>query len=425
MRRRLPWWVALYLVVRLFGALSPEPAFFTDSADYRWRWAATNRPYGISLLFDLLGQGVRIVVVQTIIASVLWCWLFVELWKSLSSSPRVRFGTLAVVVTFSLSRPIVMWDRAVLSECLAFGLIAAGSAVALRARRAQDTRSVVLMLAVLVAMAVTREVVLIAWGLPLALFVFARHKTRAIIRLSLVSLGFVAALVSLWPTTARYGPENVTIANYRAMNVIGVRILPDPYLRSQMERAGLPKTDPSLHGAFGFSNDYKLYQSPRMLDFANNFPTARYLIAELRRPGLFYRYALPALDVETIRALDQFGDRNAAMLPMVIDRLLWNWAGKLHLSLLVASTFLRFRLRPREAGVGTVWTSALLGGWVASAGAVTARVLDTLEQGRHAFPFLATARISLVVSLVCAVGVAFEDERVRRALRPHRGDNQQ
>jgi hypothetical protein len=407
---------SLYVGVRLLSALAPSPAVFTDSADYRWKWSATTRPYGISLLFDALGHDSRIVVVQTVVASLLWFWLFVELWNALPATPRLRLALVALVVILSLSRPITMWDRAVLSESLAFGLLAAGAAAALWARRGPQGRAIALMAAVLVAMALTREVVLLVWGLPLAMITFAPKKGHVVGRMALAAVGLLAAVVSLWPTTAPYGPNGATIANYRAMNVIGVRILPDAYLRAQLTGAGLPEVDSALAGAFGFSNDWKLYKSPGMLEFSNDFPTLRYFIAELRRPGIFYRYALPALDVETIRALDQFGDQNAGLLPMDLDRALWNWRAKLHLALLLAATSLRIRLRRHTMAAAAVWTSALLGSWIAAGDAVAARSLDALEQGRHAFPFLATSRIALLVSLVCAIGSVLGDVQLRSNL---------
>lgn len=413
MRWRRVSWVVLYIAIRLVVAAAATPAVFNDTGDYQWKGAGTVRPYGISLLFEALGDNIRIVIVQTILASLLWCWLFMELHAALPSTSWLRRGIVGSVILLSLSRPLAMWDRAILSESLSLGLLAAGAALVLRAQRDRRPRMIGYAVLLLLAMALTREVVLFLWGFPIITIVFGFRRGPIGPRMVLAGIAIVAASVALRPTVAPYGPNGATIANYRVMNVIGVRILPDPFLRSRLAHSGLPSTDANLHGAFGFSNDWKLYRSPGMLAFANDFPNVRYVLAELRRPGAFYRYVAPALGSETIRALDQFGYRGSEVIPIAVERVLWNWTPQLHLALLLLSTGARCQRRKRTSPAFTVWTVAIVGGWIGTGDAAAARMFDTLEQGRHAFPFMATSRVALVVSLLC-FGATFIDECVVR-----------
>jgi hypothetical protein len=465
--------------------LANTPASFGDSGDYRWKWAATVRPYGLSLFFSVLKNDSARVVVQTIIGSLLWCWLFTELSKWLVGQTRARYLVIGTAVTLSLSRPILMWDRVVLSESLALGLLAAASAAALGVLRVNDNRSRLRFAGVLLAISFVRETVLLSWGLPLAVLVtlstFKSAKTtlrswlfppsghlgfRRFERLSVVFTGliFLFGLTALAfnPTTAKYGPNGATIANYRTMNLIGVRILPDPYLRDEMRKAGMPEADPSLAGAFSFSNDWNLYKSPGMLNFANDFPNAAYIVAEMSRPWPFYTYLLPALDAVTTKSLDQYGTGSYEFVPRSVNSILWGWSGTLHLAILLTCLFAylraksllasRFATGPcfeltgpnsaalRDPSAGSFPTGKpdreppdqspllatdpanpsrfdrflfenrqligglLIGGTLGSTGALAGRVFDTMEQARHALPFHLLARFSLL--LLCALAIS-------------------
>jgi hypothetical protein len=446
----------LYIAVKVLALLANTPASFGDSGDYRWKWAATVRPYGLSLFFSVLKNDSARVVVQTIISSLLWCWLFTELSKWLVGQTRARYLVIGTAVTLSLSRPILMWDRVVLSESLALGLLAAASAAALGVLRVNDNRSRLRFAGVLLAISFVRETVLLSWGLPLAVLVtlstFKSAKTtlrswllppsghlgfRRFERLSVVFTGliFLFGLTALAfnPTTAKYGPNGATIANYRTMNLIGVRILPDPYLRDKMRKAGMPDADPSLAGAFSFSNDWNLYKSPGMLNFANDFPNAAYIVAEMSRPWPFYTYLLPALDAVTTKSLDQYGTGGYEFVPRAVTSILWGWSGTLHLVILLTCLFTYVRARsllaphltrrpadqcqppatdPADPGrfdrflfenrqlIGGLLMGATLG----SIGALAGRVFDTMEQARHALPFHLLARFSLL--LLCALALS-------------------
>lgn len=235
------------------------------------------RPYGISVLFGALARPAAVVFVQTAFSIAAWSWLLVELKRALAQVPSAGVVVVGFVACASVGGPVSRWDRTVLSESLVYSLIASFGAVVLVLRRRNfDRRTLAAAVALLVAAALIRETVLLLIGVPVTRGLAIGRPGRVAVRGARVAVALIVlaglGAVALKPSAVVYGPQRQSLANFRSMNLVGMRILTDPYLRSRMERQGLPRTDASLHlPRFAMTDDWLLDRSPGLLAFANDF----------------------------------------------------------------------------------------------------------------------------------------------------------
>ena len=414
---------AVFAATKLLLALSTGPEVFPDSGSYRLSgWKNTVRPYGLSFIFDVLNHHPGpIVVVQTLVSAVCWFWMFRELWLVL----RPAHPTLAIVVTVflaiaSLSGPALMWDRMVLSETFAISVMVASIAISLRMVRLQFARrQVIVGIVVLMVSGFIRETVFFAFCAPLALFLAVIAPTRPRIRgvrgtgsrgatvvAVLVLCALLVPLVS-HPGGVVFGPDGQTLNNFRTMNVIGQRSLTDPFVRTRLERAGMPKTTTPLQAAhYAMDEDWLLYKTPGMLKFANDFPWTRYLMIQLSRPTTFVKQSLPSLDrIVSTHGLDNYHTPAQEIIPQALAAWLWSWTAHLHLFVLLLGIGALIVTRRRmDSALRLVTTGSVAVATLATIGAVAAAFFDAMEVNRHALPFLLIARISLVVGVIALSG---------------------
>jgi 4-amino-4-deoxy-L-arabinose transferase-like glycosyltransferase len=403
-----------YLTTRLLLALSVDPKLFPDTYSYVLAGTKTVRPYGISALFDVLSAPAKIVVVQTLLGALATIWLAAEL-RNVS---KLAAG---LVLFLSLTKPFTLWDRTVLSETLSFGCIALLGACLLRwhhrGKRPLDALVVVLCT---VVTALVREPVFLIFGVSTLLLVAIESlrasrskRTIGLVATSLVIIP-VLATVALTPSTIRYDTQRkVSFDNFRTMNVIGQRILPDPYLRAKLEALGMPKTEPADHvNRFAMDADWRLYAIPGMLEFADDFPTAGYLVAEGSRPTKFFRYAKSSLDTYVIEQTKGYEDGSYSdkIIPLWIENALWNWSGSLHLVFLTIAVLWAWSVSNRGIAI-----AAAAVGVLSSVGAVFAGTLDAMERQRHALPFVLVARVAIVV---CVAELSWRFIQSRRQPMP-------
>jgi hypothetical protein len=412
----------LYLVTRLVLALRHPAERFGDSGGYTWNGTRTVRPYGISVLFDALGTDTRIVVVQTLLASFGWIWLFHELRNALSPARRANvIATLVALVT--LSGPIRRWDRLIISEALVFGILAALAAAWLSCRRRGfDARSLTLAASLIVAAALLRETVFLAMAVPLGIAItvsLARrawpHATSPSARLRLVVAPAIASAVilaalgamALKPSSVIYEEHGAALTSFRNMNVIGQRILTDDYLRRRMESAGLPDTsaDPTLRSPrFAMDDDWKLFRNPRLVAYARHFPVFRYLVAQSSRPRTFAKTTGKAFDRSVYEGTKGYGSASDELVAAKVGLFLWGWTSVVHVGFfglaLAGALALRTTLTDGSRSVifGGLSLTVIMG-----AAAAFALLLDAMEVPRHVLPFWAFGRLALVVVLAVVV----------------------
>jgi hypothetical protein len=395
----------LYVVARFAMALSTSPNTFPDTSSYTLRGSKTVRPYGLSALFDVLGQPGRIVIFQTFLGALAALTLANQLRRANSSMVPAL-----ILLLLTLTKPISQWDRIVLSEALTYAVIMLLASAAIYSTRKQHSiTTVALTLAAVIATALIRETAYIVFGLTVVVLIFIaaarkRQAKFAAIAVGSVLIGVAGLFVSLRPGNVIYGPDGQSLSNFRSMNVIGQKILPDPYLRTRMEAVGLPKTEVADRvPRYAMDESYRLYAIPGMLEFANNFPVARYGLTQLSRPLPYGQWLIKFIDADVVTHTAGFEEpaRSQRIVPVFVEKLVWGWTGALHFTVVVAIAIraLLFGSRKVRKDDFTTWFALVAG--VGLAGAFAAVTFDAMEPDRHALPFLVVSRVACVLWISC------------------------
>jgi hypothetical protein len=130
--------VAAYALARL-GSFTGIPSRVSDtpgyertahSAFFSWRFFAGERPFTVPLLYRLVGGDHTRIVIQLILSIVSWLVLAWAVSRSLEWQ-RLRPWAAILVLLFSLTTPVIMWDTLLLSESVTISLSALAVALAL------------------------------------------------------------------------------------------------------------------------------------------------------------------------------------------------------------------------------------------------------------------------------------------------------
>jgi hypothetical protein len=156
---------------------------------------------------------------------------------------------------------------------------------------------------------------------------------------------------------------------------------------------------------------HSLVGSP-CLGVAGQFPTSRYLLAEMKRPRTFARFVSAAFDRRVFDGNMVYGNNH--VVPNQLSMVFWGWPTALHAGLfVVALTMLlgarrRLTISEQRVATGAVALTALMAG-----AAILAHMLDAMERPRHVLPFWVFGRLALFVS-VTILGAATLREPLRR-----------
>lgn len=230
-------------LVRLWLVVGKLPSWWQDSTDY----AATaragllssdlwlgSRPPIMPLLLGLSGgePGRTFVLVQVALAAACWAWLAAELAASMAST---RWGSIAAVaiVGFSLTEPIAMWDRQVLTESLTLAFLAAACAGVLRLCRSQTAINGVILLSICLIWGLTRDsvaVALVVAGVGGAV-VARRHRVALAVGLGVAAIGLTIGSAATYADRGQVPMSHVYFA----------RVLPYPDRVAWFEARGMPR----------------------------------------------------------------------------------------------------------------------------------------------------------------------------------------
>jgi hypothetical protein len=235
---------------RLWQARVGGPLVWQDSLQYEamgdrtllghFIWSG-DRPPAVPLVWKLAGDAPTFVLLQTLVAVVAWSVLAVVVARLV----RRRWGQLvagAVVLGFACTRPIVQWDRSVLSESLSLSTLALlFAATILWANRATVVRSVGVA-AVALVFAATRDtqlwvVALLAVGFgACAAWRVLREDARAARTALLVTAG-LAAVVAVTAASSMSSHRDVR----NVANALAVRVFPYPDRIQWFADRGMPE----------------------------------------------------------------------------------------------------------------------------------------------------------------------------------------
>lgn len=232
-------------VVRYWQDHGATPAIWQDSQAYAlsaragWLtselWAGKRTP-AVPLLLKLTSGSGQAMWMQIGIASLCWAALAVVVAQQVSPGWR-RVCAAAAVLAFSLSKPVTMWDRSVLSETLAIAFLALALAASIRLVAAPSVRRAGLLAGALLLWSTTRDthlVVVAALAVGTAVALAATRRSWR--RVGVVLVALLLLIVTVGSAGAWVGERG----EQPLMNVFAVRILPYPQRVAWFGRHGMP-----------------------------------------------------------------------------------------------------------------------------------------------------------------------------------------
>jgi hypothetical protein len=254
--------------VRLWQTLGRGQLVWADSEDFLasaregWLrtdlWAGPRTPAVPALLKLVAGESGDYVALQSTIAVLCWAALAASVWTVVEGR-WTRVGAAAAVVALSVTTPVVMWDRSVLSETLGVALLALVAAAGIQLARGLTPLRVAATLGALAAWLATRDshaIVALVGGLAAAVVLAVwlvrppggaprprrpSDLTRSQRSLAALALGALV-LGGLASAGASHGDRYV----YPMRNVMEVRVLPYPERVRWFAAHGMPQADEFL-----------------------------------------------------------------------------------------------------------------------------------------------------------------------------------
>jgi hypothetical protein len=254
--------------VRLWQTLGRWPLVWADSEDFLasaregWLstdlWAGPRTPAVPALLKLVGGETGDYVALQSVIAVLCWAALAASVWTVIEGR-WARAAAAGAIVALSVTTPVVMWDRSVLSETLGVALLALLAAAVVQLTRGLTALRVVAVLAGLAAWLATRDshaVVALIGGAAVAAALAASiarppagtsrprrpsDLSRSQRLLAVLALGSLL-LGALASAAASHGKRYA----YPLRNVMEVRVLPYPERVRWFAAHGMPQADEFL-----------------------------------------------------------------------------------------------------------------------------------------------------------------------------------
>jgi hypothetical protein len=265
----------LYARLRLTNAaaIRMPRAEFGDTADYLFiaaqslfsaRFWLSDKPFLIPLFFKVLGANFNLIFAVHVYFSIL-CWAVLAVVCALViRSYPLKFAAFAVVLGFSLSQQIILWDPIILSESMHYSLWALFYACGLLlCRRWTGLKAGILIgLGALLAFARdTNAYMLLGAGILLMLLALLRYGGR---RLLIVGGAFVLIFAVSFAFSSAGGHPFPAL-----MNLVGLRILPDPDYLVYFQKQGMPVSEALLQytGKAAHWDDLAMTQDPALVQF--------------------------------------------------------------------------------------------------------------------------------------------------------------
>ena len=238
------------------------------------------RLWTIPVVYFVGGTTAIRVTLQTLIGVACWITLSVQL-RRVVHNRVIRFVSQTLVLSISLTAPILQWNRIVLSESIAISLTVLLLAASLALARRMDSRSMAAFLIAAVLWTFTRQVhafITVALAAPFAFVAWHRPEAR---RLAVVGLAGVA-FIGIWGTatalqTSSASPAGIATTNPTEVQVAGIiqfRAITDPREMTFLWNHGLPHTS-ALRSPPPFTT---LGQPVNVTQFAD--PYAEYRLAD-------------------------------------------------------------------------------------------------------------------------------------------------
>jgi hypothetical protein len=230
-----------------------DTADFLASSRASW-WSQElwvgSRPPLVPVVLKLVDGDLRLFIAfQCVVAALCWAALVAAVWAVVGGrrGPYVAAG---LILAFSLTVPVVMWDQSALSESLAVSLLALTVAAGLQLAARPSRGAVINLLVVTAVWLMVRDspaVVALLGGTALVGVLAVRHgrarrrgEARPPLRTPVAALAVGALVLGLAATAASsHGQRHV----YPLRNVLEVRILPYPERVRWFADHGMPQAE--------------------------------------------------------------------------------------------------------------------------------------------------------------------------------------
>lgn len=266
---------ALYAWMRVAASASiHEPrASFGDTADYLFIasqsflsagfWLA-DKPFLFPLLLKVFAANFNFLTASQLGFSII-CWgVLASVCAYVIRSFPLKLLAFAIVLGFSLSQQIILWDSIILSESLHYSLWALFYACGLLVCHSWSGPRAATLIALGFLLAFLRDTnayMLLSASVVLVLLMLLRSHPR---RFLLIGGSFALIFGLSFSLSAAGGHPFPAL-----MNLIGLRVLPNPDYLAFFEQQGMPVSDDLLKysGKAAHAEDITMTQNPALADF--------------------------------------------------------------------------------------------------------------------------------------------------------------
>ena len=271
--------------LRLFFVLHFPPIFAEDTSVFieiakapvfSAGFLAGLRPPVVPLFYKIFGINQQLIIgPQTVVAAFAWGALAWSLSKSLRT-PLVRVLGVSVILAFSFTAHLILWDIYLLSESLFFSLMAMHIAAWLWFARERGRAQTVMVILTGALWALTRDTgayVLLMLALFLLLSILVRkgwmrrrgmQSVGSNAQRAAIAAAFLFVFGLSW-ASASVGERWL----FPFLNVLSVRVLPDDAALNFFAARGMPVSPALLRmeGKWASGEDWAFYRSPELEEF--------------------------------------------------------------------------------------------------------------------------------------------------------------
>jgi len=277
--------VTLIIIIGIYAYLQvshflnvPEPRQFPDSREYmeaasspifsKQLWGGIKPPL-VPIIYKLLHNNVEaITFVQLGFSIFSWIFLAYAVARTLNSSFLLPF-VYVLILGFSLSSGISMWNRLILSESFSLSILACFIGIWILILKEITFKRVVMLIIISTMFAFVRNangfMLLMLCGI-LVIFTFLNRRTNQRRYYIAISITFFI----LFLTSNAISNTNNRWTIY-FLNVVSMRILPDKELRAYFENHGMPVNESLMAraGKWSHEDDFAYYKDPELEHFRN------------------------------------------------------------------------------------------------------------------------------------------------------------
>ncbi|MBI5056283.1 MAG: hypothetical protein HZB61_06700 [Nitrospirae bacterium] len=269
--------VYIYLQVSHFLKV-PEPQQYPDSLEYMEAasssifsvqfWGGLKPPL-VPLVYKIFHSNVEaITFIQLIFSIFSWIFLAYVVAKTLNNTLLLPLAYI-LILGFSVSSGISMWNRAILSESFSLSILACFIGIWILFIQKITLTRVIMLMAISTMFAFVRSangfMLLMICGI-LALVIFLNRRLNQRHYFIIISITFFILFLA---SNAISNTNNRWTIYF--LNVVSKRILPDQELRTYFENHGMPVNESLMAraGRWSHEDDFAYYKDPKLEQFRN------------------------------------------------------------------------------------------------------------------------------------------------------------